>query len=451
MEVCKMADYDVIIIGAGPGGIAAAYGLLAKGAKVAIVEENLWGGTCPNRGCDPKKILYASVEAIENGQYLQHHGLTGELKVDWSALMDNKRQYTSKIPTGTKQGLDHANIATLSGHAQFLTDNQLQVGDQVVTATDYIIATGQRPAILPIEGKEYFQTSTDFLDLDELPKSVTFVGAGYVAFELATIANAAGSDVHIIHHNDWPLKEFDQSLVQELVAQMKAQGIKFDFNVDLTSIQKDDDQYVLKDDQQFSLRTDAVFSTAGRIPNIDTMGLENVGVGTLKKGVQVNHRLRTDNAHIYALGDVIARVGNEPKLTPVASFEGRYLANLLTSESNRPIEYPLIPSVVYAAPKIARIGVSPTVGKGDPDDYVVKDLDLTNWFTYFRLGEPVAKARVVLDKQTNTIVGAQVLSSKADELINYLTTVINEHQTVDEVQAEIFAYPTVASDLPYLF
>ncbi len=289
------------------------------------------------------------------------------------------------------------------------------------------------------------------MDLDELPKSVTFVGAGYVAFELATIANAAGSDVHIIHHNDWPLKEFDQSLVQELVAQMKARGIKFDFNVDLTSIQKDDDQYVLKDDQHFSLRTDAVFSTAGRIPNIDTMGLENVGVGTLKKGVQVNHRLRTDNAHIYALGDVIARVGNEPKLTPVASFEGRYLANLLTSESNRPIEYPLIPSVVYAAPKIARIGVSPTVGKGDPDDYVVKDLDLTNWFTYFRLGEPVAKARVVLDKQTNTIVGAQVLSSKADELINYLTTVINEHQTVDEVQAEIFAYPTVASDLPYLF
>lgn len=446
-----MADYDVIVIGAGPGGIAAAYGLLAKGAKVAIVEENLWGGTCPNRGCDPKKILYSSVEAIENGQFLQDHGITGELKVDWPALMAHKRAYTSKIPTGTKQGLEHAKIDTLYGHAEFLVGDQLRVGDQVVTATDYIIATGQRPAILPVEGKEYFQTSTDFLDLDRLPSSVTFVGAGYVAFELATIANAAGSEVHIIHHNDWPLKEFDQSLVQELVAQMKAQGIKFDFNVDITAIQKDGNHYIVKDDQQFSLQTDAVFSTAGRIPNIDTLGLEHVGVGTLKKGVQVNHRLRTDNPHIYALGDVVSRVGNEPKLTPVASFEGRYLANLLTSESNRPIEYPMIPSVVYAAPKIARIGIAPTIGKGDPADYVVRDLDVTNWFTYFRLGEKVAKVKVVLDKQTTTIVGAQVLSSKADELVNYLTTIINRHKTLAEVQKEIFAYPTVASDLTYMF
>ncbi|WP_137597683.1 dihydrolipoyl dehydrogenase family protein [Paucilactobacillus kaifaensis] len=446
-----MADYDVIVVGAGPGGIAAAYGLLAKGAKVAIVEENLWGGTCPNRGCDPKKILYSSVEAIENSQFLQNRGLTGEPKVDWPALMAHKREYTSKIPTGTKQGLDSAKIDTFYGHAEFLDDNQLQVGDQVVTATDYIIATGQRPAILPIEGKEYFQTSTDFLDLDELPKSVTFIGAGYVAFELATITNAAGSDVHIIHHNDWPLKEFDQSLVQELVTQMKAKGIKFDFNIDIQSIQKNGNQYIVEDDKDFSLQTDAVFSTAGRIPNIDSLGLENVGVGTLKKGIQVNHRLRTDNAHIYALGDVVARVGNEPKLTPVASFEGRYLANLLTSESNRPIEYPTIPSVVYATPKIARIGVSPTIGKGDPDDYIVKDLDLTNWFSYFRVGEKIAKTRVVLDKQTHTIVGAQALSSTADELINYLTTVINKQETLEEVKKEIFAYPTIASDLPYLF
>lgn len=448
-----MADYDVIVIGAGPGGIAAAYGLLAKGAKVAIVEENLWGGTCPNRGCDPKKILYSSVEAIENSHFLQHRGLTGAgaLKVDWPALMAHKREYTSKIPGGTKQGLDNAKIDTFYGHAEFLAENQLQVGDQVVTATDYIIATGQRPAILPIEGKEYFQTSTDFLDLDELPKSVTFVGAGYVAFELATIANAAGSQVHIIHHNDWPLKEFDQSLVQDLVSQMKEKGIKFDFNIDIQSIQKADNQYIVRDGKDFSLTTDAVFSTAGRIPNIDQLGLDNVGVGTLKKGIQVNHRLQTDNAHIYALGDAVARVGNEPKLTPVASFEGRYLANLLTSESNRPIEYPIIPSVVYAAPKIARMGIAPTIGKGDPDDYIVKDLDLTNWFSYFRIGEAVAKVRVVLDKQTHTIVGAQVLSSTADELVNYLTTVINQHATLAEVQKEIFAYPTIASDLPYLF
>jgi glutathione reductase (NADPH) len=441
--------FDVVIIGAGPGGIAAAYGLKQQGKSVAIVEENLWGGTCPNRGCDPKKILYAAVEAQERVDFLKNDGINGQLTVDWHQLMDHKRQYTQKIPTGTQSGLENADIATFYGHAHFQADETLLVDDQVVAGTDYIIATGQRPTIPAISGSQYLQTSTQFLDMDDMPKSVTFIGGGYVAFELATIANAAGADVHIIHHNQRPLKEFDQDLVHDLMDQMKENGIKFDLDIDVTTILKHDQQLEVASDGDFSIMTDAVFATTGRVPNVDTLGLEQVGVIALKKGIRVNQFLKTDNPHIYALGDVLTRVGKEPKLTPVATFEGRYLAAYLTDETHRPISYPTVPTVVYSTPKLAKIGLDPDIITGD--DGKVVDLNVSQWFTYFRLGEPVAKVKVVIDKQSKTMAGAQILSSSADELINYLTQAINQRQTLEDIKQTIFAYPSVASDIQYMY
>lgn len=261
-------QYDVVVIGGGPAGNAIASGLQAQGKSVLIVEADLWGGTCPNRGCDPKKILLSAVEAQQAAQHLQHQGLTGTPTIDWPALMAHKRGYTDGINDGTLKGLQHQGIATLHGQAHFQNDGQLAVGDQVVSATDYVIATGQRPAILPITGQEYFKTSTDFLDLDEMPKRVTFVGGGYVGFELAAIANAAGADVHVIHHNDRPLKAFDADLVQDLMAAMTADGVTFNLNTDLQAIEQTDAGLQLTA-PDFELTTDLVISSAGRIPNAD--------------------------------------------------------------------------------------------------------------------------------------------------------------------------------------
>ncbi|ETY75388.1 glutathione reductase [Lactiplantibacillus fabifermentans T30PCM01] len=440
-------QYDVAVIGGGPAGTAMAYGLVAKGKAVVIIEADLWGGTCPNRGCDPKKILLSAVEAKQASAHLQGHGLTGVPTVDWPALMATKRGYTDGINDGTLHGLTGAGIDTLHGEAYFQADGQLTVDGEVVTATDYVIATGQRPAILPIKGHEYFQTSTDFLDLDTMPKRVTFVGGGYVGFELATIVRAAGAEVHLIHHNDRPLKAFDAKMVQALMANLTAQGVVFDLGVDLTAITKAADGLHLQA-PDFDLTTDLVISAAGRLPNADHLGLENVGVTFNRHGVQVNGHLQTANPHIYAIGDVSDTP--VPKLTPVAGYEARYLVDELT-DSSAAISYPVVPTQVYAAPKLAQVGLSAELAAQQPDRYTINDLDMTAWFSYYRVQAPQALAKVMVEKATGLVVGASVLSDIADEMINYLTLLIQQKITLPALQKLVLAYPTPASDLQYLY
>ncbi|MCT4456976.1 NAD(P)/FAD-dependent oxidoreductase [Lactiplantibacillus paraplantarum] len=440
-------QYDVVVIGGGPAGTAMASGLKAHGKKVLIVEADLWGGTCPNRGCDPKKILLSAVEAQQSAQHLQGQGLTGTPKIDWPALMAHKRGYTDGINDGTLNGLKGQDIAKLHGQAHFQSDGQLAVGDQVVSATDYVIATGQRPAILPITGHEYFKTSTDFLDLDQMPKRVTFVGGGYVGFELATIANAAGADVHVIHHNDRPLKEFDADLVRDLMAAMTADGVTFDLNTDIHAITKTATGLQLTADD-FELTTDLVISSAGRIPNADQLELANVGVTFDRHGIQVNDHLQTANPHIYAIGDVSDTP--VPKLTPVAGFEARYLVGELT-QADAAIKYPVIPTQVFAAPKLAQVGIGATVAAEQTDKYRVNTLDMTKWFTYYRFNAQQAQAKVVVEQASGQVVGATLLSDVADEMINYFTLLIEKHVTLAELQRLVLAYPTPASDLQYLY
>ncbi|MFC6293736.1 dihydrolipoyl dehydrogenase family protein [Lactiplantibacillus daoliensis] len=441
-------QYDVIVIGGGPAGTALASGLKAQGKSVLIVESDLWGGTCPNRGCDPKKILLSAVEAKQAATNFQGHGLSGVPTIDWPNLMTTKRGYTDGINDGTLSGLKSQAIDTLHGQAYFRADGELTVDGNLVTGTDIVIATGQRPAILPIPGHEYFKTSTDFLDLDQMPKRVTFVGGGYVGFELATIARAAGAEVHLIHHNDRPLKNFDPELVKALMANLTDQGVTFDLNVDLKQITQAADGLHLTAHDDFELTTDLVVCSAGRIPNADHLGLENVGVTYDRHGIQVNDHLQTAADHIYAIGDVSDTP--VPKLTPLAGYEARYLVGELV-ETGAPISYPVTPTQVYASPKLAEVGVTAAQVATDTTKYRVTTLDMTKWFTYYRLQIPQALAKVVVDQQTGLIVGASCLSEIADEMINYLTILIEKKLSLAAIQKLIVAYPTPASDLQYLY
>ncbi|GKT03033.1 dihydrolipoyl dehydrogenase family protein [Furfurilactobacillus sp. WILCCON 0119] len=439
-----MTSFDQLVIGGGPGGLALAEGLASAGQQVAIVEENLWGGTCPNRGCDPKKILLAAVEAKRAAEQMAGHGLTGVPTINWTDLMAKKTAYTSTVPTGTLAGLQQSGATTLNGHAQFNADGTVQVGTETVSAKTITLATGQRPARLTIPGADHIQTSTDFLNWQTLPNRVTFIGGGYIAFELADIANAAGADVHVVLHNDRPLRAFDADLADDLVAQLTAAGVHFDMNIAVEAVTATDDGLTLTAADGFELTTDAIVGATGRIPNVDTLNLDAVGVEANRHGVVVNDHLQTTNPQIYALGDVVAK-RDEPKLTPVAGFDARYLVGELTGATTAPISYPAIPTVVFGAPKLAAVGVAIPTAQAD-DTLRVTTLDMTHWYTYQRIEEATAQAKVVTNAQ-GQIVGATVLSNLADEMINYLTLVVNKHLTLDDV---IMAYPTPASDLVYL-
>lgn len=438
--------YDVIVFGAGPAGTAAAFGLV-KSKSVLVIENDLFGGTCPNRGCDPKKMLYLAVEAQDRVARMQGSGLKSVPTIDWPQLMTFKRGYTSQIPGGTQRGLENGGIDTYHGDAAFIDDHQIQVGDQVVSAETFIIATGRKPRLMDIPGKEFLKTSNDFLDLDELPKQITFVGAGPVAMELANIANKAGADVRVIHHNDRPLKHYPEKFVELLVKQMTDEGIHFDFNDEVEAVTQLADGYQVTT-HTGEFETDYVVAAVGRDANISMLQLENGGVKATPKGITVDDHLKTTNDNIYAIGDVVAK--SAPKLTPVASFEGRYVAQLLSGQTTSPIHYPVIPEILFGATEIGVVGVNEQRATSEPDRYAISSLDLTHWYTYNRIKENTARVLVIREKQTKRIVGFSMVSSISEHLLNVFNLILNLNLTNDRLQQMIFAYPSISSDLQYL-
>lgn len=443
-----MEIFDVMIIGSGPGGLAAAYDLAAQGQKIAVVEADLWGGTCPNRGCDPKKVLYGAVEAQDNLQQLVQHGFKQVPAIDWSELMSYKETFTQPVPTEQKTALQEAGIQTIYGKAVFKDEQTILVDNTAYQSKKFILATGQHPALLEIPGKEYFDTSTDFLSMKELPKTIAFVGGGYISLELANIANSCGSEVHLVHHNDRPLKGFDSELTKELIDHLRKRGIHIHLNESVEKISKQDQQLALSLTSGGTMTVDRVFCAAGRLPNVADMGLETIGVDYTKKGIVVNDHLQTSVATIYALGDCLQK--SAPKLTPVASFEGSYLAQLLGGMTEEAIRYPVLPTIIFSSPKLAQVGLTDSE-KLDPAAYQVQTLDLTQWFTYKRVNEPLVKAKIVTEKATGLLVGATVLGNEADQLINLFTLMIEQKIPAKEVNRQVMLYPTVASDLSYLY
>ena len=439
-----MEKYDAIVIGSGPAGNSAAYGLKEQGKKVAIIESDLWGGTCPNRGCDPKKMLMSGVEAQKRIETMLGKGFDQTPKIVWEDLMTFKKSYTDFVPQNTKEGLDAAEIDRYQGQASFLNANQIVVNDQELSANQFLIATGQRPAVLSIDGQDLLQSSTDFLDLNHLPKKMAFIGAGYIAFELAVIASAAGSEVHIIHHNDRPLKEFDQELVNDLVEHMKADGIQFHFNVNTKSVELMHPNYRITG-ENFELVVDMVIGATGRIPNVEGLNLEKAGVSYDKRGIKVDEHLRTTQQNIFACGDVIAK--KQPKLTPVAGFEAGYVVNAMNGDTEA-IDYPLIPTIVFGDQRLARIGLSERELADHPEKYHSETTDLSSWYTYHRINDQGAKIKIVYDED-DKIVAITCLSQLADEVINYLLIILTKKMSHEEVEKYIFAYPTPASDLSY--
>ncbi|WP_155287133.1 dihydrolipoyl dehydrogenase family protein [Lacticaseibacillus zhaodongensis] len=441
-------DYDTLIIGGGPGGLAAAY-TLQPSQKLMVIEGNLWGGTCPNFGCDPKKMLYGVVENRRQAQNYGGKGIAAAPKVNWPDMMAFKHSYTDKVPTGTEVGLEGSGIEHRHGQAEFVDAHTVRVGDEQISAQNIIIATGAHPAKPDVAGADLLETSTNFLNLPDLPAEIGFIGGGYVAIELANIAVLAGSRVHIIQHNERILRGFPEEYSTIVAKQLAAKGVQFHWNTSVNSVTKDDAGGVTAlTDAGTELHFDHLYAATGRPANIDGLNLAAAGIASERGGITVDENLRTTAANVYAVGDVVAR--KIPKLTPVAGLEGRYVARVIQGDKD-PIVYPPIPHVVFAGPELAEVGVDLSTAERQSGKYEVTTQDVGSWYTYQRLADKDARVTTITDRKSGQLVGAVVLAADAEELINYLTALITAKAPATALSKWVPAYPSVASDLGYFY
>jgi len=452
MTPSSQTNFDLIVLGTGSAGQNVATSCREKGWSVAIIDPLPFGGTCSQRGCDPKRVLAGAAELIARSRNLKGKGIVSENALDWSDLMAFKTTFVEDIPESTEEKFKEAGIHYVHGTASFTGTNKIQVGEQELTGGKILIATGAKPATLDIEGEELLMNSAGFLDLKKLPEKVAFIGGGYISFEFAHIAAEAGAEVHLIHNNDKPLKNFDPDLVEALVDSMRKLGIIFHLNTKTEKITQSGDLFVLEAKEEgkpIRLEVGAVIHGAGRVPNIDELDLEKGNVDADKKGVTVNEQMRSiSNPDVYAAGDVSGSPGLP--LTPIAGLEARAVTANLLDEGNKTPNYTATPSVVFTYPMLASVGMTEAQAKDSGKDIKVNLFDMSGWYTYKRMGEKHSMAKVILDKADGSILGAHVLNSNAEHLINYFTIAMRHGLTAAQLGDTLFAYPSDGSDVQYL-
>jgi glutathione reductase (NADPH) len=445
--------FDVIAIGTGAGASAVAYRCRSAGWQVAVVDSRPFGGTCALRGCDPKKVLVGAAEGLDWARRMKGNGIRAEqLQIDWSELMRFKRTFTEPIPKNREAGFAKAGIATFHGRARFVGRSAVQVGDEILEGRYVVIAAGQKPADLKIPGVEHVTTSEQFLELDSLPRRILFIGGGYIAFEFAHVAVRVGSQVTIVHRGARPLSQFDPDLVDQIVAKSCELGIDVHLGAEAKGIKKKSGQFLVHastSGQQQTFETDMVVHAAGRVPEIDDLNLGVAGVEWDERGVKVNEFLQSvSNPSIYAAGDAAASGG--PPLTPVASYEGTIVAaNLLKGNQQNP-NYLGIPTVVFAIPPLASVGLSEREARERGLKYRVKTEMTFTWYSSRRVAEKYSGYKVLVEEGTDRILGAHLLGDQASEIINLFAVAIRSGMHATDLKHMVFSYPTHGSDVPYM-
>lgn len=432
-----MKKYDDILIGSGPAAYKMANLLAKTDRKVLVVEGFEYGGTCPNYGCEPKIFLEGAARTVLQSQQLLGRGISQPVKLDWEALMQTKLKRFDPWPGETRDIIKKSHDIE-DGYASFVDNHTISVNGHQYQADHIIIATGQTPNILNISGKEYLHTSYDLLSLKELPQRITIIGAGFVGLELATLVAAAGAEVTIVVHSDRVLREFTKAEDEALVNAMKQRGIKFSFNTDTQKVTQGKDGLLVTTNHG-EVQADYVLDATGRHPNIEKLALENTDIEYDRHGINVDGHLMTTVDGVYAVGDVINR--KQPKLTPVAEFEGQYLFDYLIGKTDQDIVYPTIGQAAFKFPEVARADVNPDDVTGD-SQYQVKTVALKYGSLYAGQNDHISTLTLVFKDQQ--LVGASEIGDYAADDINNFLPIIGLKINGDEYRQKVMAiYPTL--------
>lgn len=435
-----MKTHDVIVIGGGPAGYTAAGQVAKAGLETLLIEADLLGGVCLNAGCIPTKTLLHSAKLYAQIQASTEFGITLDAapQLDWSALMKRKTAVIDKLRNGVNYQMVRRRVEIVQGYGRFLDRHTLQVDDETFSADHIVIATGASPKLPDFTGSDQLLTTTDLLALDSLPKSLLIVSAGPIALGLATIFALVGVEVTLVDPSPTLLPEFDVDLVAALQADLPE--MQFQLGQGITQLA--DNTLTLTDGT--SLSADAIAFAGERQPNIHNMGLETIGLDLWQDCVQVDEQMRTNLPNIYAVGDVTGL----SMWAHTAQRMGEVAANTILKQPDR-FRLAHVPTVIYSEPQLATVGLSEEQAKSLGYRVDVARLPLNYNGRYLAEHDLEARGlcKVVIDANTNLLLGVHIVGGNASELIFGAAAMLADEFRVQDVQQVLFAHPTVAEVL----
>jgi dihydrolipoamide dehydrogenase len=451
-------DFDVTVIGSGPGGYVAAIRCAQLGMKTAIVEKyNTLGGTCLNVGCIPSKALLDSSEHYHNAEKnFKEHGINlSNLKVDLPQMIDRKRGVVKQTVEGIDFLMKKNKIKVYHGMGSFKDKNTVVVIDQDDKQTEFttekvIIATGSKPATLPfIEiDKKRIITSTEALELQQVPKHLIVIGGGYIGLELGSVYARLGTKVTVLEYAERITPLIDITMSKELMKSLKKLDFDFKLSHKVTSVKSTSRQVVVKAEnkkgEEVEVKGDICLVSVGRMPYTDKLGLENIGLELNQQGkIEVDDHLKTKIDNIYAIGDVIDK---GPMLAHKAEEEGVFVAELLAGQKPH-INYLLIPSVIYTWPEVASVGYTEEQLKEQGKKYK------SGSFPFKASGRARASmdtegvVKVLADEATDEILGVHIIGPRAADMIAEAVVAMEYRASAEDISRMSHAHPTFTESI----
>lgn len=442
----KEYEYDLVVIGAGSGGVRLARMSAGYGARVAVIESRYLGGTCVNVGCVPKKLfVYGSHvhEDIEDAAGYGWQVAPGSVSFDWSTLVRNKNTEIGRLNGIYEKLLNGAGVEIITGTAKVDGPHIVSVGERRLHCRYIAVTTGSWPSVPDIPGAELVKTSNDMFFLERLPKRAVVWGGGYIGVEFAGILNGLGVDTTIVYRGELFLRGFDRDVRRFVAEELGKKGIKLCFGRNLKSVSQSDSDLQVTLDNDETLNTDLVLAATGRKPLLDGLGLDELGVALNADGsLKVDDQFRSSIPSIVGLGDVIGT----PQLTPVAINQGMALSRNLFGDGLGGMDYEAIPTAVFCQPNIGTVGLTEETARA-------RYSKLRIYRTAFRPMKHTLSGRdertmmkLVVDDATDRVVGAHMVGPEAGEIIQGIAVAIKAGATKAVFDSTIGIHPTSAEE-----
>jgi glutathione reductase (NADPH) len=437
---------DLIVIGAGSGGLAAAKRAAGAGKSVVLIENDSIGGTCVTYGCVPKKLWHAISQFRHQANVASHHGWSCEpLAFDWGGVQKRLSDYVTSLNQRHEQTCLDLGIQIIRGTARIASPTSIEVNGAIIQGQRILITVGGKAVRLPIPGGDLCDTSYEFFSWPHLPKSVVIWGGGYIAVELASILNALGTAVDLVIRQDRVLRGFDDDLRQYLQDRYLDRGIRIHAKTAIASVKKADNQLLVTCENGMVFSTEKVIQAVGRVPFTDPLNCQNVGIKTTQNGaIIINDQYQTSVPSIFALGDCIDQV----QLTPVAIAQAREWVDLALLNKKFPVDYTFIPTAVFSHPEAATIGKTEVEANATLKNVTVKTLKfnpLTMALTE-QHKEPIF-IKLILEGDDENIVGIHLSCDGAAEIIQSLAIAMQKGITRQDLDLTMALHPSIMEEL----